>query len=91
LSDERQPKFRLTSEPYLGGTHLIPSTRAGGQLLMANTCAGVEDYLLRPWLIRTYRDLFINVGYRLATEETFAGAKDGADIEVLISLFGKTL
>ena len=68
---------------------LFTATREGGQLLMANTCGGVEDYLLRPWLIRTYRDLFINVGYRLAAEETFAGAKDGADIEVLISLFGK--
>jgi SAM-dependent methyltransferase len=68
---------------------LFSSTRGGGQLLMANTCAGVEDYLLRPEIIRTYHDLFVNVGYRLAAEETFVGNKDGADIKVLISLFGK--
>jgi SAM-dependent methyltransferase len=64
-------------------------TRDGGQLLMANTCGGVEDYLLKPWLIRTYRDLFVNVGYRIEAEDMFHGAKNGVDIEVLISLFTK--
>ena len=54
---------------------------------MANTYGGVEDYLLRPWLIRTYRDLFLNVGYRLEDEEVFCGTKDGADLKVPISLF----
>jgi hypothetical protein len=56
---------------------------------MANTCGGVEDYLLRPWIIRTYRDLFLNVGYRLESEEIFHGTKSGVDIEVLISLYQK--
>jgi SAM-dependent methyltransferase len=68
---------------------LLSATSAGGRLLMANTCGGVEDYLLRPWIIRTYRDLFLNVGYRLEAEETFHGTKNGVDIEVLISLFAK--
>ena len=68
---------------------LFAATRDKGQLLMANTCGGVEDYLLRPWIIRTYHDLFLNVGYQLDAEETFRGTKDGADIEVIISLFGK--
>lgn len=69
---------------------IFAATREHGQMLMANTCGGVEDYLLRPWIIRTYRDLFLNVGYRLDSEEIFRGKKDGVDIEVLISLFGKT-
>jgi hypothetical protein len=69
---------------------LFTATRDDGQLLMANTCGGVEDYLLRPWIIRTYHELFVNVGYRLTSEETFLGTKEGADIEVLISLFSKT-
>jgi SAM-dependent methyltransferase len=69
---------------------LFAATRDEGQLLMGNTCGGVEDYLVRPWIIRTYRDLFLNVGYRLDSEEMFRGKKDGADIEVLISVFGKT-
>ena len=68
---------------------LLSATRAGGRLLMANTCNGVEDYLLRPWIIRTYRDLFLNVGYRLESEEIFHGTKNGVAIEVLISLFVK--
>lgn len=68
---------------------LFAVTRGRGQLLMANTCGGVEDYLLRPWIIRTYHDLFVNVGYRLESEEIFRGTKDGVDLEVLISLFAK--
>ena len=56
---------------------------------MANTCGGVEDYLLRPWIIRTYRDLFLNVGYQREVEEIFHGKKNGVDIDVLISLFDK--
>jgi SAM-dependent methyltransferase len=68
---------------------LLDATCAGGRLLMANTCGGVKDYLLRPWLIRTYRDLFLNVGYTLETEEVFRGAKDGVPLEVLISVFCK--
>jgi predicted TPR repeat methyltransferase len=71
-------------------SELFASTTIGGRLLMANTCGGVEeDYLLRPWLIHTYRDMFLNVGYRLETEETFWGTKNGAGLEVLISLFIK--
>jgi len=68
---------------------LFAATRSAGQLLMANTCGGVEDYLLRPWIIQTYRDLFLNVGYQLRSEETFRGGKNGAQVEVLISLFVK--
>ena len=68
---------------------LLNATCVGGRLLMANTCAGVEDYLLRPWIIRTYRDLFPNVGYHREVEEIFHSTKNGVDIEVLISLFAK--
>jgi|SRR5215212_1983222 len=70
-------------------SELCASTADAGRLLMANTYGGVEDYLLRPWLIRTYRDLFLNVGYRLEAEEVFRGTKDDTDLEVLISLFAK--
>jgi SAM-dependent methyltransferase len=71
------------------GCQLLSATRVGGRLLMANTCGGVEDYLLRPWVIRTYRDLFLNVGYHSEAEEIFQGKKNGVDIDVLITLFGK--
>ena len=68
---------------------LFTATRAGGQLLLANTYGGPDDYLLLPFLIRTYRDLFRNIGYQINSEETFAGSKNGVEIEVLITLFEK--
>jgi SAM-dependent methyltransferase len=73
-------------------TELFAATCSGGRFLMANTQSGVDDdeYLLRPWLIRTYRDLFLNVGYRLDVEEIFRSQKHGVGLEVLISLYYKT-
>ncbi len=68
---------------------LFAATRNGGRLLLANTMDEVEDKLLLPYLIRTYRDLFLNVGFRLETEEIFRGTKNGVEFEILISLFVK--
>jgi SAM-dependent methyltransferase len=68
---------------------LFAATRRNGQVLMANTCGGVQDYLLLPWIIRTYHNLFVNVGYRRESERIFRGKKDGVEIEVLISVFEK--
>lgn len=68
---------------------LFAATRAGGQFLLANCYGGPEDYLMRPALIRTYRDLFLNVGYQIRNEEIFHGIKNGVDIEALITLFEK--
>jgi hypothetical protein len=45
--------------------------------------------LLLPWIIRTYHDLFVNVGYVVQSEQMFRGEKDGANIEVLVSVFDK--
>jgi SAM-dependent methyltransferase len=68
---------------------LYAATRTGGRILMANTQNGVDDHLLHPWLIHTYRDLFINVGYLLEAQEIFRGSKNGVELEALISLFVK--
>jgi hypothetical protein len=67
--------------------NLRDAMRPGGRLLLANTYGGDKDWLLRPWLIDTYRDLLRNVGFDLEREETFCGIKDGNDIKVLMSLF----
>jgi hypothetical protein len=72
-------------------SELHAATRAGGRLLMANTCGGVDDHLMHPWIIRTYRDLFVNVGYELTSEKTFSGVKQGAQLDVLISLFTRRI
>jgi SAM-dependent methyltransferase len=68
---------------------LFKATQEGGRLLMANTCGGVEDYLLYPSIIRTYRDLMLNVGYQLDAEDVFHGVKDGHELEALVSCYGK--
>jgi predicted TPR repeat methyltransferase len=68
---------------------LFEATRDGGQLLLANSMGEGDDWLLRPWLIRTYRDLFVNVGFTIEAEEVFKGTKKGIDFEVLMTLYGK--
>jgi SAM-dependent methyltransferase len=68
---------------------LFNATRDGGRLLLANSLDEDNDWLLRPWLTRTYRDLFVNVGFTIEREELHKGAKKGVDYEVLITLFTK--
>jgi SAM-dependent methyltransferase len=68
---------------------LFEATRDGGEFLMANTCGGIDDYLMQPWLIRTYRDLFMNVGYERKIEDFFRGRKDGRQLETLVTVFTK--
>ena len=68
---------------------LHAATRPGGRFLMANTYGEEKDYLLRRWLIDTYRDVFLNVGYRREAEEVFRGSKNGVDFEILVTLFAK--
>jgi len=70
-------------------SQLFSATAAGGRLLLANTICGMEHPLLLPWIIRTYHDLFRNVGYETEHEETLRGVKDGVDLEILISRFVK--
>ena len=59
-------------------------------MLLTNTYGQAEkDWLLQPWIIDTYRDLFRNVGYRLEKQEVFRGNKAGVDFSVLLTLFRK--
>ena len=68
---------------------LHAATESGGRLLLVNTSDAKPNGLLSAWLIRTYHDLFANVGYQLEAEETMRGAKDGVRLEILLSRFGK--
>jgi SAM-dependent methyltransferase len=65
---------------------VFEGTRPGGRLLLANTCGGVEDYLLRPWIIRTYHDLYRNAGFSVLQDTIFRGNKNGCDIEAILTL-----
>lgn len=66
---------------------LFSATREGGRLLMANTYGRNEDYLMRSWIIRTYRDLFVNAGYVAEHDEVFRGTKNDVAMEALITVF----
>ena len=68
---------------------LFAATCPGGRFLMTNTQGKHAGALVRPWLIRTYHDLFLHVGYQLEAEEVFRGMKNGVNIESLSSLFIK--
>ncbi len=71
-------------------SELHAATRPGGRFLMANSIDKQGyDKLLLPHIIRTYRDLFLNVGFTLDREETMAGTKNGVEFETLISLFAR--
>jgi SAM-dependent methyltransferase len=82
----RYPFFNLGLFAY----QLFAATGDGGRCLLANTFGRDKDWLMRPYLIYTYRDLIRNVGFRLENEEIYRGVKDGVAMEVLISLFEKT-
>jgi predicted TPR repeat methyltransferase len=68
---------------------LFEATRSGGRLMLANSMDESEDWLLRPWIIRTYRDLFVNVGYTIESEKIHTATKRGVEFEVLMTLYCK--
>jgi 2-polyprenyl-3-methyl-5-hydroxy-6-metoxy-1,4-benzoquinol methylase len=70
-------------------SEMFEATRPGGEILLANTQFETGEPLLRTSIIRTYRDLFLNVGYELTAETIFPGEKHGVALEVLMSLFCK--
>jgi SAM-dependent methyltransferase len=67
---------------------LHAATVSGGRLLLANTISD-ENGLMSPWLIRSYRDLFRNVGYAVEADETMRGEKETVEFEIVLSLFVK--
>jgi SAM-dependent methyltransferase len=69
---------------------LFTATRPGGRLLLTNALGGPSDWLLQPWLVRTYRDLFVNVGYRVASEELLRGPPERGKLDVLITMFERS-
>ena len=65
---------------------LFTALDADGRFMMANTFGDDVGYLQRPAVIRTYRDLFLNVGFEVDHEEVLRGTKDGVQLDVLMSL-----
>jgi len=66
--------------------HLGESLAADGRLLLSNTYGAERDWLMRPFLIDTYRDLFVNAGFGIDAEAVFEGVKDGESFRVLATI-----
>jgi predicted TPR repeat methyltransferase len=66
--------------------HLRESLAVGGRLLLSNTYGAERDWLMRPFLIDTYRDLFVNAGFEVECQSVFEGVKDGETFRVLTTL-----
>lgn len=67
---------------------MAESLAPGGRVLLTNTYGAEKDYLLRPYLIDTYRDLFRNVGLEIVREEVLRPADPDA-LPALITLFAR--
>jgi SAM-dependent methyltransferase len=70
-------------------SELFAVTITGGRFLMANPYGREHEHLLSPWLIDTYRDLFVNVGYRRVAEEIVRGTRHKVEYETLVTLYSK--
>ena len=68
---------------------LFAATKPGGRLVLVNTDGGEKDYLHHGWILQTYRDLFLNVGYRLERHDVFCGSKNGMDLKAPMFVFVK--
>ena len=68
---------------------VFEATQPGGRFLMANSYGSSSQSLMQPWLIDTYRDLFVNVGFKLEARESFRSEKGGAEFETTIWLYEK--
>ena len=66
---------------------LFESLQPDGCLLMTNTVAVSRHYLQQEWLLKTYRDLFVNVGLALDRTERYEGMKGGQRLEAVLALF----
>ena len=68
---------------------LFESVAVGGRCLLGNSILIDDTGLATPWLIRTYHDLFRNVGFELEREELFEGEQANEWLQVVLSLFAK--
>ena len=68
---------------------MFAATRPGGRLLLVNTDGGEKHYLHQGWILQTYRDLFINVGFQVERQEVFRGTKNDVALEALMFMFVK--
>jgi 2-polyprenyl-3-methyl-5-hydroxy-6-metoxy-1,4-benzoquinol methylase len=65
---------------------IVESLSPGGRVLLTNTYGADRDFLLHPYLIDTYRDLFRNAGLRVVREEVLQPGSPDV-LPALVTLF----
>lgn len=68
---------------------MVESLTPGGRLLLTNTYGAERDFLLHPYLIDTYRDLFRNAGLTVLKEEVLHPSDVDEDLPALVTLFAR--
>lgn len=66
---------------------MVESLAPGGRLLLTNTYGADRDFLLHPYLIDTYRDLFRNAGLRIIRQEVLKPESADDAMPALVTLF----
>ena len=68
---------------------MAESLAPGGRLLLTNTYGADRDFLLHPYLIDTYRDLFRNTGLTVLREEVLPPTDPDEDLPALVTLLAR--
>jgi SAM-dependent methyltransferase len=68
---------------------VFESVAVGGRCLLGSWILIDEYGLATPWLVRTYHDLFRNVGFELEHEEQHESEPGWDELQVVRSLFAK--
>jgi SAM-dependent methyltransferase len=68
---------------------MVESLAPGGRLLLTNTYGADRDFLLHPYLIDTYRDLFRNAGLTVLREMVLPPTDADEDLPALVTLLGR--
>ena len=76
------PMFSVAWLAHAFHESMIP----GGRLLLVDTI-GHENGLMSDWLIQTYRDLHLNVGFAVEASEILHGTKEGVEFDIRLDLF----
>jgi SAM-dependent methyltransferase len=68
---------------------VFESVTVGGRCLLGSWILIDEDGMATPWLVRTYHDLFLNLGFKLEHSEQFLAEPGYDELQVVLSLFAK--
>ncbi len=91
LSDtiEHMGWFYTVSEVARFAMQVFESVAEGGRFLLGSWILIEENGIATPWLVRTYHDLFRNVGFERKRGDQFEAEPGYEELQVALSLFAK--